>query len=168
MISVTLTDRTPQALAAVAAAARRGVVAAALAIRNEAQRSIRSGPKTGRLYTMQYRRIRGRVVPIGPRQGANLSPSHRASAPGQAPATDTGNLASRIALGDLTKDPLRPRAQAGVAAGAPYAIHLELGAPRARLLPRPFLAKALAKLRPQLLARIEAAIRAGLREGGAA
>lgn len=55
----------------------RAVEAQALDIRGGIQRRIQRGPKTGRTY------LRGTV-------------SHRASAPGEAPATDTGTLASSL------------------------------------------------------------------------
>ena len=51
-------------------------------VRGDAVKAIQRGPTTG----MTYER--------GP--GQNLSSSHRASAPGEAPATDTGTLASSI------------------------------------------------------------------------
>lgn len=51
-------------------------------IRSDAIKSIQRGPKTGIVYE------RGK--------GQNLSGKHQASAPGQAPATDTGRLASSI------------------------------------------------------------------------
>ena len=47
--------------------------------RGEAIKSIMQGPKTGRIYEK-----------YNPRR------THRASAPGQAPASDTGNLVSQI------------------------------------------------------------------------
>lgn len=63
---------------------------------NIAKKSIMRGVKTGRVYTNIFRTINGQVVPVGPRSGNNLSASHRASAPGEAPATDTGRLVSSI------------------------------------------------------------------------
>jgi hypothetical protein len=59
------------------AAIGRAVQATGLEVRSDIQRRILRGPKTGEVY------LRGSV-------------SHRASAAGEAPATDTGTLASSI------------------------------------------------------------------------
>jgi hypothetical protein len=57
------------------------VKATALDINRDVKKRILRGPKTGRIYT------RG--------GGQNLSATHQASAPGESPATDTGELARR-------------------------------------------------------------------------
>jgi hypothetical protein len=93
--------------------------------------AIQIGPKSGRVYK------RGRRI-------------HQASAPGEAPATDTGNLVNSIQA--------RPRGQftAEVAAGAEYAEKLELGG--ARVAPRPFLSPALEAERERFAARVHLAV----------
>jgi HK97 gp10 family phage protein len=59
--------------------AREAIAQSAEAIETDAKQSIERGPKTGRLYERS-----------DPRR------SHRASAPGQAPATDSGRLGRNI------------------------------------------------------------------------
>jgi HK97 gp10 family phage protein len=98
-------------------AAHEGLTAWAMLVRNHAVKAVQKGPKSGRLY------VRGNV-------------KHQASAPGQAPATDTGNLAGSIAwnveASTLTAD---------IFAGAAYAVPLELGT--VKMAARPFLGPAL-------------------------
>ena len=83
-------------------------------IRKEAVRSIQQDPKTGRIYQMY-----------------NPKREHRASAPGESPATDTGNLVRNIKAINSTKNEVM------VQSNAPYSQDLELGS--GRILPRPFL-----------------------------
>ena len=64
---------------------------------------------------------------------------HRASAPGQPPASDTGSLLNSI---HHTIDVERT-VFARVGSHLKYALYLELGAPRAHILERPFLRPAL-------------------------
>jgi HK97 gp10 family phage protein len=82
-------------------------------IRGEAIRSIQTGPKSGRTYEK-----------YNPRR------THKASAPGQAPASDTGNLVSQIMSVADGKDTL-------VESRAEYSKFLEFGT--SKILPRPFL-----------------------------
>lgn len=63
---------------------------------------------------------------------------HRASAPGEMPAAETGNLVNSIQTdpdGDATW---------AVWTGVEYAVHLEYGAPNANIAPRPFMRPATA------------------------
>jgi len=98
----------------------RAVRATAEKIRTDAVRAIQQGPATGRTYE------RG--------SGQNLSASHTASAPGEAPMTDTGNLASsgRVSHEGLGAD---------IIFQAPYAKWLEYGT--MKMGERPFLVPAL-------------------------
>ena len=82
-------------------------------IRGEAIRSIQTGPKSGRTYEK-----------YNPRR------THKASAPGQAPASDTGNLVSQIMSVADGKNTL-------VESRAEYSKFLEFGT--SKMLPRPFL-----------------------------
>ena len=82
-------------------------------IRGEAIKSIQTGPKSGRTYEK-----------YNPRR------THKASAPGQAPASDTGNLVSQIMSVADGKDTL-------VESRAEYSKFLEFGT--SKMLPRPFL-----------------------------
>lgn len=89
-------------------------------VRGDAVKSIQRGEKTGRVYERAA--------------GNNLSPIHQASAAGEAPATDTGNLvsSSKVVTSGLS---------GMVKFTADYAYWLEFGT---RLLePRPFLQPAL-------------------------
>ena len=110
--------------------AKTAVFATAFKIDSDAKKAIANGPKTGRVYTEIFRTINGRVVPVGERAGNNLSASHQASAPGEAPASDTGRL---IGSGKATSDGL----SATVNFAAKYAEWLEFGT--VKMAERPFL-----------------------------
>ena len=60
---------------------------------------------------------------------------HRASAPGDAPASDTGRLLGSIGVGDLERSPSGVRVL--TVANTDYALHLELGTER--MAARPFM-----------------------------
>lgn len=92
----------------------------AIRIRDDAKLLIKKGPKTGRIYS---------------RKGGI---QHRASAPGEAPATDHGDLIRSI-LFDVRYDGLG----ASVGSDLPYSLFLEEGT--TRIKPRPFMAPALEK-----------------------
>ena len=104
---------------------REVIVGGAQLIRGEAIKSIQSGPKSGRIYEK-----------YNPRR------THRASAPGQAPASDTGNLVRNIAVKMESRD------QVAVVSSAPYSQFLEFGT--SKMLPRPFLFPATEKSRPKI------------------
>ena len=93
---------------------REVIAGGAQLIRGEAIKSIQTGPKTGRIYEK-----------YNPRR------THSASAPGQAPASDTGNLVRNIAVKMESRD------QVAVVSSAPYSQFLEFGT--SKMLPRPFL-----------------------------
>ena len=93
---------------------REVVMGGAQLIRGEAIKSIQTGAKSGRIYEK-----------YNPRR------THRASAPGQAPASDTGNLVRNIAVKMESRD------QVAVVSSAPYSQYLEFGT--SKMLPRPFL-----------------------------
>ena len=117
----------------VRAAAVKGVVKAGYLVHTAATDAILSGEKSGRVYQ---------------RRGV----THQASAPGQAPATDTGKL-----LNSISVIPDIPRVQARVNAAAKYAAALEFGTQR--IEPRPFMRPALASNRAQIERTIAAEIR---------
>lgn len=104
------------------------VMATAQNIRTHAIRAIQGGPKTGK----QYRKYAPKRM-------------HRASAPGQAPATDTGRLASSI-VADITG------LTAEVSADVQYAAPLEFGT--VNMEPRPFLEPALESERSKFEQRL--------------
>src|SRR6185436_646816 len=105
-----------------------------LVVQAEARQSILKGPKTGRVYVR-----RGRI-------------RHRASAPGQPPASDTGTLARSIVI-DVDKDKMT----ASVGSNVKYAPFLELGT--SRMAARPFLKRALEVKRTQIVKIIQARLR---------
>ena len=82
-------------------------------IRAEAVKSIQSGAKSGIVYEK-----------YNPRR------QHRASAPGQAPASDTGNLVSKIIV-------KKEAGEVKVQSNADYSKYLEYGT--SKMLARPFL-----------------------------
>ncbi len=93
-------------------------------IRGEAIRSIQSGAKSGKTYK-RY----------------NPTRTHKASAPGEAPASDTGFLVSNIRVKD-EKDVVQVRSEAS------YSKFLEYGT--SKMLARPFLFPAMEKSKPKI------------------
>ena len=83
-------------------------------IRGEAIKSIQTGPKSGRTYEK-----------YNPRR------THKASAPGEAPASDTGNLVRNITVKQKSQDIVT------VESGAHYSKFLEYGT--SKMQARPFL-----------------------------
>lgn len=124
-------------LEAVRRAAMVAVVRGTESVRKEAISSILSGPKSGRVYT---------------RRGVE----HQASAPGEAPASDTGRL-----VGSIRTEYDRGRLAGKVVASTEYAPHLEYGT--ARMEPRPFLRPALAARREDIERDIQAEVAQALR-----
>lgn len=114
-------------------AAVDAMVETAYAIQGDAVKLIHGGTKTGRIYETgkSGRNHRGQFL----KKGANGKRQHRASAPGEAPASDTGKLASSIRV---TVD--RSAGTAKVIARTPYAAHLEFGT--TKMAPRPFMSVA--------------------------
>ena len=94
-------------------------------IRGEAIKSIQTGAKSGVMY-----------------QKYNPRREHRASAPGQAPASDTGNLVSKIIVKN-NKDEVR------VQSNANYSKFLEFGT--SKMLARPFMFPAKEKSKKKII-----------------
>lgn len=86
---------------------------------------IQTGPKTGRLYRRRNKKT-GKIR------------IHRASAPGESPATDYG-----ILWGSVSVSPFVNPLIGEVTVAAHYAAYLEFGAPRANLEPRPYIRPAI-------------------------
>ena len=83
---------------------------------------------------------------------AKLKKLHRASAPGEAPATDTGNLVRNIGISyDIVKE------EATIASRAEYSAALEFGT--SRILPRPFMRPAFLKNQREITALLREASR---------
>ena len=109
------------------------VNASAQQIVGNAKLAIMNPPKTGATYK------HGKIV-------------HQASAPGEAPATDTGNLANS---GTVRRAGL---AHYQCVFSAPYARALEYGNPSGTIKPRPYLRPAVTKEEPILRANIAKAM----------
>lgn len=112
-------NRFPEIAAKLSREAAKITEKTALRIEETAKTSM-AGPKSGRMY------------------GA-----HRASAPGESPAIDTGNLANSIGTESLGG------ASHIVYAGTEYALSLEFGSPR--VAPRPFFGPAASQAEPEFL-----------------
>jgi HK97 gp10 family phage protein len=95
-------------------------------IRAEAIKSIQTGAKSGVMYQM-----------YNPRR------EHRASAPGQAPASDTGNLVSKIIVKQKSKN------ITNVESNADYSAYLEYGT--SKMEARPFMLPAFEKSKKPIL-----------------
>ena len=95
-------------------------------IRGEAIKSIQTGSKSGVMYQM-----------YNPRR------EHRASAPGQAPASDTGNLVSKIIVKQKTRN------ITNVESNANYSAYLEYGT--SKMEARPFMLPAFEKSKKPII-----------------
>jgi len=109
--------------------------AMAQVLKSSAKNRVISGPKTGRI----YRRW-------------NPFRLHQASAPGQAPASDTGLLVASI---DAEVDP--QQFNIVLSAAAPYARDLEYGT--SKMAPRPFLLPTIYEYRDRIVEGIRRAIK---------
>lgn len=126
--TITVVWRGPEVVRAIEQAASRGVLKACHLLRNEALDLILREAKTGRRYG-----------------------NHTASAPSEAPASDTGRLVQSIRVE-------HKGLRGSVIVGADYGLALERGT--ARMRPRPFMTRA-AK---NSIKKIEAVIAAELRK----
>ena len=127
-IHFTLTDNRLAAIfGAAEAAGEKLVETTANNIVARMKNSIQHGAKTGRTYgrgASKYRKIGGVKTAVAYR-------FHRASAPGEAPASDTGYLAHSLQVRRTG------RLQRLIYVGAEYSYSLEFGA--SRIKPRPFM-----------------------------
>ena len=119
----------------VAEGIKRQILIGATQVRNDAISSIAQGAKSGRVYR-KY----------------NPNRVHKASAAGEAPATDTGFLVSQINL-EMDVD----RFGASVDSKAPYSSFLEFGT--SQMSARPFLQPALEINKKKITANIRRAIK---------
>jgi len=111
----------------------KAVVGTALELQGDIKKSVSRGPATGRVYRKQ-----------------NPTRVHQASAPGQAPQTDTGRLVNSITfdrVGQFT---------ATVGSKLVYAMYLEFGT--RHIAQRPFFRPAVKRIRPKFIKRLEAAL----------
>ncbi len=103
-------------------------------IANDAKRAVANPPKSGRIYS---------------RRGI----THQASAPGEAPATDTGALIASIRAG-ATLD--GEKIEGVIEARMPYAVWLEYGT--RKMQPRPFLTPAIEGNRSRIATLLQQAL----------
>ncbi len=134
-----------EVLARVRRAALEGIIEGTKAIREDAVNRILSPPKTGRIY-------RSRGV------------AHQASAPGEAPATDFGDLAGGIEIGFNESE-----LSGTITSTMEYSARLEFGFFGTDALgrnynqeARPFMRPALAAKKDEIERNIAAAVRAAL------
>lgn len=127
---------TRQVQESVEAELRKALFASAKHVEGEAKRAIAAGGKSGRVYK---------------RRGV----SHRASAPGEAPATDTGRLVNSVIA-----YPAAAELESTVVAGrgtVQYAAMLEFGT--RNMAARPFLFPALERSKAWITERLAKAVR---------
>jgi len=128
-------------------AVRDEVARGALTLQNEMRRSIQKGPKTGRTYRK------------GSLKGGRAFKFHRASAPGESPATDSGRLVSHINM-FLFRRGLSAKAGVTDMSDVRYSRRLEFGGRDKRgvyIAPRPFVRPALIKHGRKIVTKIEKA-----------
>lgn len=113
------------------------------AIEASAKRRVQDPPKTGRVYTR-----------YGPKR------LHQASAPGESPATDLGDLVKSIT------SRMESEMLGVVSVDAEHGIVMELGTVKTdRIAPRPFLGPAVEEERPTFQREVAEAIQRGSRRG---
>lgn len=144
-----------QALARFDKQSQRFVTLAGIAYTNEVKRLMRESPRGGRV----YRRIRARGLKArlaGRKARAGDYIVHKASAPGEPPAVDRGNLVNSVAsVEELTS---RGWATTGGSTLAKIPPALEYGT--ATIAPRPAFIPALMNIRSHLEAALREAFKA--------
>ncbi len=120
---------------------REVIMGGAQQIRGEAISSIQTGSKSGIVY-----------------QKYNPKREHRASAPGESPASDTGNLVSKIIVKRKNKD------EVNVESNAHYSKFLEYGT--SKMQPRPFLFPAYKKSQSKIIQAVFNRVKRKIQEIG--
>ena len=131
-------NRLPEISKVVERKVEGALLAGAQVIEGAAKLKIQTGPKTGRLYP------RGDKV-------------HQASAPGEAPATDTGNL-----VGGISSEKAG-RLKARTTVTSEYATPLELGSADGKILARPFMQPAADESTDTVVELVSQAIKDGVK-----
>jgi hypothetical protein len=114
-----VSNRLPNVKAATVREVGKEVRKTTLLVEGGAKTRIMTGPKTGRVYKV-----------------SKTGKSHQASAPGEAPATDTGNLVNSI------QSEFEGKLKGVVNVAAEYAEVLEFGSADGKLARRPYLTPA--------------------------
>lgn len=119
---------------------KKAVDATGLSLRGEIVKKYQRGPATGEIYEK-----------YNPRR------THQASAPGEAPATDTGRLANSVVTASDIQEPLTVE----VLTEVEYGPYLEFGT--RTIAPRPNWVPSVQEETPKYIRRVEAAIRRATR-----
>lgn len=119
---------------------KKAVDATGLSLRGEIVKKYQRGPATGEIYEK-----------FNPRR------THQASAPGEAPATDTGRLANSVVTSSDIQEPLTVE----VSTDVEYGPYLEFGT--RTIAPRPNWVPSVQDETPKYIRRVEAAIRRAAR-----
>jgi hypothetical protein len=140
----------------------KAVTATAMVINTDVKKRIQKGPKSGVTYyrvpgdkymTIRAGAIDGPIVAVFKSSGkGNLSLTHTSSKPGEAPASDTGTLASSISFKQVSK------LTAEVESRLDYATWLEFGTAGGKIKPRPAWVPATEAARPDFAKRVAAAM----------
>lgn len=154
----------------------KAVAVGAVQVTTEIKRSIQSGPKTGKTYRrgsiggrvvgFRVKFIEGRAIKGSSiKRGIKGFSFHRASAPGEPPATDTGNLVRSISH-KFERDRLKATIGVHDLTNVKYARALEFGfqekdsrGRQGNLLPRPYIFPAFERMKPKVKERIRKAMR---------
>jgi hypothetical protein len=138
----------------------RALVASAYAIQGRIRQSLQAGGKSGRVYPWKVAtKAEKPDLWVGPMPNGFVLPAvlrpkpHIASAPGQAPATDTGLLVKRWIV-----EQEKAYREVTVGTTLKYAAYLEYGALNAKIDPRPSFRPAVNAEIPYMLARVNAAL----------
>lgn len=147
-------QRSAEIQAAVQKEIKKALYSSAQEVANEAKRSIKGGGKSGRIYTHYLFTKNGRIM-----IGRKRDEPHQASAPGEAPATDSGRLVNSIIA--------RMNTVSGEEAfvyipksTVKYATLLEFGT--SKMAPRPFLFPAFERKKQWIRDRLNEGVRRGI------
>jgi hypothetical protein len=144
-----------QALAQMEQNARKFVTAAGIVYTNEVKRLMRTSPRGGRIYRrLRVTGLRNRLRGRGARAGDYIT--HRASAPGEPPAVDRGNLINSVA----SVEELTPKGWATTGGSTLATIPTALEYGTGTIAPRPAFIPALMNIKAQLEAALIQAFKA--------
>lgn len=121
----------------------------------EVLRRVRLGAMQGVAIGAQLVHERGTVLMTTPPKSGRMYGKHRASAPGEAPASDTGRL---VGSGDVFLDPADLSARVNWSAA--HAKSLEIGTEK--MEPRPFARRSLAEKQPEIQEAVRSRVGAAL------
>jgi hypothetical protein len=151
-----------------------GTLAVLVRVQNEIVEML-GRPGTGRMYvkgqnpfaSAKTRREKA-VQAISDGTSVRATGFHRASAPGEPPAADTGNLRRNVTIAKPTMINEENAVGWRIGVAVKYARALEFGYPKRRLLPRPYAIPSIEKVKkeaPQMIAK--ALVAAGFKAGTA-